>query len=310
MLVRLQRAFTWQRTMEISQWIVPLVSFYFIWWIIDSKTHHSNFIYTWNRAFDGASFFLLISGMLIFTFFNLFFESMKWKYSLREIKFLTYKEAFIQTLKAMAAGFITPFRSGAILARFIANENTDRNRIIDLTIQMAIAQFMVTFFMGMVGLGYWLFLEGWWNYFYLDLGVIFVSSILVLLFYWHPVRFQFRNTQWNGLNLDLKLLLISFLRYLVFTIQYLILLWFFGAEIEFFHAFGLISMTFLANSFLPSGILGKIGIRELSAILIIGETTGFLMEASCAAFMIWILNQALPAFIGSVLFLISATREH
>lgn len=310
MLVRLQRTSTWQRTMEITQWVIPLVSFYFIWWIINSKTQQSNFLFAWTNAFKDVSLGLFIFGMLVFTSTNIFFESLKWKYSMNEFSKLSYQESIIQTLKAMAAGFITPFRSGAILARFIANENTDKKRIIDVTIQMATAQFTVTFFIGMTGLVYWLGMQGFWSYFYVTFFFTILAFGVASYYYFHPIRIHFRGTEWKGFSLNLPLVLISLARYTVFSLQYFILLQFFGVQIGFFHALSLISMTFLANTLLPSGILGKIGIRELSAILIIGETTGFLLEVSCAAFMIWLLNQALPAFIGSVLFLTKFTREH
>jgi hypothetical protein len=310
MLARIQRKLTWHKVMDVSQWVIPLIAFYFIWLIIENKTQNSTFLVTWNLTFQSLNLILFFSGMLFLTFMNLFFESLKWQYSIEKIKEITLLESFLQTLKAMAAGFITPFRSGALVARFISNENSDKKKIIDSSIQMAIAQFAITFFAGLTGLAYWLMVNSKMYLLTLTLTTIFVFALIAIYVYRHPLKLNFFKMHWTGFRLDFKLVFYSLLRYLVFTIQYVIILRVFGVIIDLPIAFSLVSITFLVNSLLPSGILGKIGIRELSGILIIGETTGFIVEVSCAAFMIWILNQALPAILGSILFLSSNSRSN
>jgi len=310
MLARIQRNITWHRAMEISQWIIPFASFFFIWMIIDTKSQNTSFLGHWMHIFQSIHLFQFLTGMIFLTALNLFFETLKWKHSIQKMKLISISESFNQTLKAMAAGFITPFRSGALFARFISNEDADRKKIIDATIQMAVAQFSVTFFVGLTGLSYWLFVTGEFNLLVINLVLISIFLLIGLYFYRNPLKFNFRNTEWKGISINLTLLLYSFLRYFVFILQYVLILKVFGANIELVLAFSLVSITFLVNSLLPSGILGKIGIRELSGILIIGESTGYMIEVSCAAFMIWILNQALPAFLGSLLFLSSNTRTN
>ncbi len=310
MLARLQRSFTWQRAMEISQWIIPCLSFYFIWAIIDSKSQNTSFMTVWKNSFASVDFLWFFSVMFSLTFLNLIFESLKWKYSLRELNPLSHQESFIQTLKAMAAGFITPFRSGALLARFVSNESTDKMKILDATIRMAISQFTVTCSAGLLGLAYWLLINGETRFFVLTVALVPILIVSGIYFYLRPIKLSFRNWEWKGNLFDRNLVFLSSFRYLVFSLQYVLLLWTFGADIEFGLAFCLVSITFLVNTLLPTGILGKIGIRELSGILIIGETTGFMMEVSCAAFTIWILNQAMPAFFGSLFYITGNPRAN
>jgi hypothetical protein len=310
MLARIQRSFGWQRAIEISHWVIPGVSFYFIWAVIDSKSQNITFIDVWKNSFASINLVSFFSVMFFLTFFNLLFESLKWKYAIRELNPLSHRESFIQTLKAMAAGFITPFRSGALFARFISNEKADKMKILNATINMAIAQFTVTFSAGFAGLAYWFFINGEMQFFVLTLVFIPILFIIGMIFYLRPFKISFRNWVWNGKIIDGHLIMLSTFRYLLFSFQYIILLWTFGANIEFKLAFCLVSITFLVNTLLPTGILGKIGIRELSGILIIGETTGFMMEVSCAAFTIWILNQAMPAFFGSLFYLIGNPRSN
>lgn len=308
MLAKIQRNITWQRALDISQWIIPLLAIYFIWVIVDSKTQNATFLSVWQNTFSNLNWTTFFSLMLLLTSFNLLLESLKWQYAFQKINPISYSEAFIQTLKAMAAGFITPFRSGALFARIMANENTDKLKVLDATIQMAVAQFSVTFLLGLSGLGFWLFQKNEMSLFYLTMTILMIFISLGIYFILNPLKLKIKNYEWNGVSFDLRLILISFIRYFIFTLQYVLLLSIFGAEIEIVTAFSLVSITFLVNTLLPTGILGKVGIRELSGIMIIGEATGFVLEVSCAAFMIWILNQALPAIIGSILFLSGNSR--
>jgi hypothetical protein len=310
MLARLQRSLSWQRAMEISQWVIPCVSFYFIWAIIDSKSQNTSFMTVWKNVFASVDFLWFFSMMISLTFLNLLFESLKWKYVIWEMNPLSHQESFIQTLKAMAAGFITPFRSGALFARFVSNEKTDKMKILDATIRMAISQFTVTCSAGLLGLAYWFFINDETRFFILTLSAVPIIIAAGIYFYLRPLKLSFRNWEWKESLLDKNLVFLSSMRYLVFSLQYVLLLWIFGADIEFKLAFCLVTITFLVNTLLPTGILGKIGIRELSGILIIGETTGFMMEVSCAAFTIWILNQAMPAFFGTLFYLIGNPRAN
>lgn len=310
MLAKLQRNITWQRALDISQWIVPVLAIYFIWVIIDAKTQNSTFVSVWQNTFTEINWTSFFSLMFILTSLNLFLESLKWKYAFQKINSITYSEAFTQTLKAMAAGFITPFRSGALFARIVANENTDKLKILDVTIQMAIAQFSVTFLVGISGLSYWLFEKNEMSLFYLSISILMIFILIGIYFIQYPPKLKFKNREWKGFSFDLRLIFLSFIRYFIFAFQYVLLLSIFGAEIEMVTAFCLVSVTFLVNTLLPTGILGKIGIRELSGIMIIGEATGFVLEVSCAAFMIWIFNQALPALLGSILFLSGNSRAN
>lgn len=308
MLAKLHRSLSRQRAFEISQWIIPILAIYFIWIIIDSKTQNSTFLLVWKNAFSKIDWMSFFSLMFILTSLNLILESLKWKYAFQKINSISYTNAFIQTIKSMAAGFITPFRSGALFARMIANENTDKLKILDATIQMSIAQFSVTILVGLAGLTYWLIENNEMSLFYFTASVLLILISLGIYFIKFPPKIKFKNREWNGFSFDLRIIFVSLLRYFVFAFQYVFLLWIFGAEIEMVTAFCLVSITFLVNTLLPAGILGKIGIRELSGIMIVGETTGFVLEVSCAAFMIWILNQALPALLGSILFLTGISR--
>ncbi len=303
MLVRLANTKTSKWLFQLLHWILPIVSLYFIFVLINIKSQNQSIINEFQLFFHHNHFLFLIIGFLGLTFLNLIAESVKWKMALQPFLNISLKESITQTLMAMASGFITPFRSGAILSRFFSNENTDKSQIINATLVMGFAQFLVTFIFGAIGLLLFFF------HFDYYAGALTVTVLLSVLFVFILLKEpkQSNLLSWSKYNLNLswnyKVFVVSFIRYLIFSLQYLFILISFGVDVSVIYLFSLITFTFFVNTIIPSGILGKIGIRELSGILIIGESTGFIIETSCVAFLIWMLNQALPALLGSGLHL-------
>lgn len=309
MLAVLKSYLPLQRIIFWTQWIIPFTAIWFILIIIGNKTGNSSFAVILEDFLSGISIYAALF-IISLTGVNLFFESLRWYLVIRKLKKISIAESFIQTLLAMAAGFITPFRSGALLSRFFSNEEADKTAIINGSLQMAVSQFLVTFTIGFAGVVF-LFHDRLNPFFQI------VSIVVSMLFFIYCVHYYLKHSEfkiakrdWLSIRPDAILLLFSFLRYLVFAFQYILLLHLFGVHHPLIDLMALVAVTYLVNSSVPAGILGKIGIRELSAIVIIGESTGFILETSVAAFVIWILNQAVPALSGSLIYLTRNLRPN
>lgn len=303
MLVRLANTKTSKWIFQVLHWVLPLVSLYFIFVLLNLKSQNQTLLNQYTEFFNQDGIILLISFFLILTLLNYVTESLKWQIALRPYYSITWIESLSQTLMAFASGFITPFRSGALLSRFFANEKVNKLQIINATLSMGFAQFLATLFFAYIGVVLLTFHYD--NYILLfALVVLLLGAISIISFKLNSYRRIFAWSKFQiELHWNLKVFLASVLRYLIFSFQYLFILKAFGVETSNLFLFSLITFTFFVNTIIPSGILGKIGIRELSGIIIIGESTGFILETSCAAFLIWMLNQALPALIGSFLHL-------
>ena len=98
----------------------------------------------------------------------------------------------------------------------------------------------------------------------------------------------------------LKVLLVSFVRYLVFVTQYLLLLQVFNVGVDMFTAFWLITIMFLALAIVPTIALAELGIRGKISIFLFGlfstNTLGIVLTASA----IWLINLVVPALAGSL----------
>lgn len=308
MLAVLKTYLPLHRVIYWAQWIIPFTAIWFILIIIGNKTGNTSFANLLGDSISGISFFMF-ALIVTMTFVNLFLESLRWYLVIRKLKPISIAGSFIQTLLAMAAGFITPFRSGALVSRFFCNEEADKTAIINGSLQMAVSQFLVTFIIGFSGIVF--LFQNQLNPFF-QFVVISVSSMTfafcVRYYIKHP-ELKIAGRDWLSIRPDAGLILISFLRYLVFASQYILLLRLFGVNHPLVDLTALVAVTYLVNSLVPAGILGKIGVRELSAIVIIGESTGYILETSAAAFIIWILNQAIPALSGSLIYLTRNLRS-
>lgn len=93
----------------------------------------------------------------------------------------------------------------------------------------------------------------------------------------------------------------SLLRYLVFSTQYLLLLYAFGAEGSLEEMILLVLMVFLIKSLAPIASLAELGIREAVAVMVGGWLGVSGIVATTTAFSLYLVNLVLPAGIGLLL---------
>jgi uncharacterized membrane protein YbhN (UPF0104 family) len=95
-------------------------------------------------------------------------------------------------------------------------------------------------------------------------------------------------------------LLLSVLRYLVFTFQYIAAMHLYGFDGELGQAAARIAVIYLLTTTVPTAALAEFGIRESLAVLIL-PSLGMSPEAAFSAtFVLWLVNLCLPAVVGSI----------
>jgi hypothetical protein len=92
---------------------------------------------------------------------------------------------------------------------------------------------------------------------------------------------------------------LSAIRYLVFLFQYYLVLVGLGLEMDPGIAFNLIAVTFLVSSIVPTFAFSEIATRGAAAIYLFGAFTEDTDIVLVASFLVWIINLALPAIIGT-----------
>ena len=98
----------------------------------------------------------------------------------------------------------------------------------------------------------------------------------------------------------LRLLSLSFFRYIVFVLQYIFMLQLMLVEPQYWPGFWLVSVMFWILAIIPSFAIAELGIRGTVAITLFAyslNTAGIL----AVTFSIWFINLFIPALIGSLL---------
>ena len=237
------------------------------------------------REFFGHSLFrngLLL--VLLMMLINWGLESMKWKILITRIEKISFLKSFEAVFSGVMVSIFLPNRSGEFLGRVFILEKANRIEGSLITIIGSLSQVIITISMGFFG-----FLAFYYQYLiknttlfnYIGAGLVLFVPVLVffLLFLYFNMRFltpvlkkifwgrwkkyTYYTDVFSAYSFDqlMRVLVLSFVRYLVFSTQFYLLLLLFGVSIPFPQAIILISVNYLFLMILPSFALTELGIR-------------------------------------------------
>ena len=102
----------------------------------------------------------------------------------------------------------------------------------------------------------------------------------------------------------LQILFLSFVRYLVFIVQYFLLFAVFGVSLTWWQAASGMSVVFLVMAVIPTfTFLTEIGLRWEASIQVIQLYSANAVGIFACSFGIWLINLVIPALLGSLLIL-------
>lgn len=122
----------------------------------------------------------------------------------------------------------------------------------------------------------------------IGVGIFLVTTILVVALYWDRTY---------ALTSKLKILLASCLRYLVFSLQFGLLLFHFCPDISIGVLLAGIPVVFLVRTLAPS-LLGALGVREAAVFWTFTAFTAHAANLLVASLFLWLFNLVLPSLIG------------
>lgn len=260
-------------------------------------------------SIDFARFQIVNYSSLIICFLltplNWFLEWMKWKEILIAIDEKENSNNFTAFSSGIVSSFLTPSLSGNFLGRMYYFEKNKRWKITVYSLVANFSQFLVSILFGIVALKLVpVFLD-------VNYGILFFLWIISLLllgffFFGEKVLKNVSITRLQSLFIQiengpsrLKLLFLSFLRYLVFVAQYVLALNAFGEKIN-STLFGLIAIVFLLITLTPSLFFGKVVVRESISISVFSFAGMDPLTAAFASFSTWIFNLLIPAMIALI----------
>jgi hypothetical protein len=257
---------------------------------------------------------LLFLQIILLTI-NLSLETYKWQLLVRPVSCISFRHAFIQVIKGIQLGMVTPARAGDPIGKSIFFKPQERARVIILSFTGSIIQNIVillttiwAIFSG--GKSISDFMTAFSNYYSgTNIAWFLIIGVTVLLASWllikrfaitksllRHISSQLRVLKGSKTTILLKIGSLTALRYFVFTSQFLILLRFFGmTDTE--TGLSSIFLFYGAISFLPSAGAGDLGIRTTVALLVFGQTVASGPAIVMASLLLWFFNLGIPALL-------------
>ncbi len=248
--------------------------------------------------------------LLLFSFFNWFFEILKWKTLISSIKKISILASAKQSLGSLTASLFTPNRVGEYGAKAFYYYKNDRKKVLLLNLISNVSQMTITLLFGAVGLFFF------FQNFEVEIPVfrlrrlVYYSAILVAslfggrLFISKKIRGFYLNkiiTFIKNLPLLLvfKTLFFSVIRYLVFSHQFYFLLKLFGVETDYYTLMMLVFSMYLIASIIPSLPMFDWLIKGSVAVFVFGFIEVNELVIVTITTLMWFLNFGIPAIIGS-----------
>lgn len=243
---------------------------------------------------------------LLLSFVNWGLESGKWMYLVNEGASF---ERFLKSFKSVCAGVSTsifmPNRSGDFIGRMVGYGYKSKKEIVYLSVVSGIAQLVCTILFG--GIGLYLLVQDYsivadWNFLLVGFGLTML--VFGTIVGWKRKEIKHKLVLWGftstvKVNAITSVIFLSLFRYIVFIIQYFLIMKLVGIDISFYTAFVFTSVLFFVMAIVPTFFLSEIGVKGAVMIYLFSLIGIPAINCMGASVFIWILNLALPALLGS-----------
>lgn len=269
-------------------------------------------------SFSSTRNVLLMALAFILMPLNMALETRKWQKSIQPVERVPFWKAYTAIFTGITAGMMFPNRTGDFLGRIFILEKGNRLKAAMLTFVGNIAQMLVTVSLGCIA---WVFFTSSKYYWY----VLILSLIIIILGYliyfnihilkhlqhlipkrWRPRAEKYMEIFGSYSKKDLAvILLIAFGKYIVYSFQFVLLIWAFDVPLNYLEAMVPIMLTYLLMTVIPFITITEIAVRGSVCIYVFeawltmqGISASYSMMVFSANTMLWLYNLAIPAVIG------------
>ncbi len=246
--------------------------------------------------------------LLFFSVFNHFLEIYKWKKLVSFLREISFSEALKQSLASLTTSLITPNRIGEYGAKALYFDKLLRKQIMGLNLVGNFYQMVATLFFGIIGFVYFAIQHNIIIDFYKILKFFTLILIAVSAFIFGIKYFNFRSYLVKkaknfitkiSFQLNLKIGLLSFLRFVIFSHQFYFLLLIFNIEISYINAISAIASVYFIASIIPMLSLFDVVLKGTVAVWVFSYFNTNALSILSVTTLMWIFNFVIPAIIGS-----------
>lgn len=313
----------------INYIIGPILFVWFSFSIYQQITQQKDLVQTWQNIKANFTSMQWIKCFVVFLLMliNWGLESKKWQILIKDLEQISFLKSFKAVFSGQAFALNTINNLGEYIGRVLFLKEGNRLRAVSLTMVGSMSQVLMTFIMGFFALLFSriLFIEnglgdgGVNSFWYTGLMFVLLTCTILLLMVYYSLSWITKAVEKlpfvkryafliqlveNFTPKDLtKILLFSFLRYVVFVFQYLLLLQVFKVEANPILLSLMVCVFLLILAIVPTIALTEMGLRGQISIQLIGmlspNTAGIVFTAAA----IWFINRVFPALAGSLFML-------
>jgi hypothetical protein len=294
--VLLNRLRSWgNKSIGLILFVVCLVAIY-------NKVAHNENLNQYSAdikiQFEKVTFFEWAVLLLLFLG-NYLMEAIKWQNLLASWSPISIFKSYKSVLIGQAFAFFTPARSGDYVGRILLLPPGSKIKGVAQLAWSSYAQLIITISIGSVALFFNLPFFPWIKWF-MPLGLI-----AALFVYFHPGQFKGWLNKINQLQIENKLKLnllgLSFLKYMIFVLQYTWAVKMLNIPIAPIDLWIALGVLFLLLSIIPSISLTDLVIRGQIIVVLLEPYYNNSLMLICLSTIIWAVNFLLPAIIGAFL---------
>lgn len=280
--------------------------------------HHKNYGKLFLNIFKQGNRNLLYCATAL-SIVNYAIEAKKWQILLMPLQGVSWWNAFKSVLAGLTLGIFTPNRTGEVVGKLIYLDVNEKMKAALLNFSGSMAQMICTSLFGLWGLIIYTQYYGSLNWQLPGIAVIICIAVACTIFAFliffnqqkffawlsqkrwaDKIKIKFTQQQQFDSVMQIKVLLLSALRYFVFSLQLVLLLMFCGMQTELIQLFLLTAIFFLVIWFLPTAAIVELGVRGSVALFLFGHLIDNRTIALLPVTLLWFANVALPALAGCI----------
>jgi hypothetical protein len=309
---------------------ILLLTYGFIYREVFYKNDFRNVISALRDDFSNDAFLRNLAIVMFMMIINWSLETFKWRFLIGKIEKVGFFRAFQAVFAGVSVSSFTPNRVGEYFGRVYILKSASHMEGILITILGSMSQLLVTLFTGSIAMLVFIPVylpESGLARGYIYYSIVSITVVLNFLAFGLFLNINFLNilkerilrNRLKGVRRFFRVFAffrrrelytvigLSFLRYVVFSTQYFLLLRMFAVHVGIVESFMVISLVYFVMAVIPTIALTEIGIRGSVAIYffsLLPALQGSSTEAInfgilSASIMIWIINLGIPAIIGS-----------
>ncbi|WP_447640732.1 MULTISPECIES: lysylphosphatidylglycerol synthase transmembrane domain-containing protein [Chitinophagaceae] len=272
--------------------------------------------------------FWLLAVLVVLMLVNWTLEAVKWRYLVQSVERISLFRGVRAVMSGLSFSLFIPNGLGEYLGRMLYLHDGKRLRSISVSIVGSISQVIITFIMGLIGTTILLHkgvdngtlpaspVLKWWmeGLFYF----ITASTVLLILMYFkiswfakwlQKIPWVYRNRifiislESYDTRLLAQVLFFSFLRYLVFILQYLLVFYMLGIQIPLLECSAATAAMFLIMAVVPTIPVAEVSVRGQISLQLFGLFSSNNLGIVSAAILIWLVNIIVPSILGTLFIL-------